>query len=524
MVDVAPQGNERVTAIKLVKGEAKVRGKIDFNDPSDPLSPGCLRKVYVVELDAKRNYTIEMNADPPQPGGGLRVRRGQALPFFDPFLRLEDERGKIMDWNDDIIEGVNLDARVRLQNAAKGKYRIIATTFGENETGDFFLTIRDDNLGIAVGAQPLSDRPLPEPIRVNDKLPSAKSATRNLTITTVCQNDAPLMGDLCWSKDGKAVFLLDDNGSVKRIAWQTSVEEIRLETGLEVESLCVSRAGLLVSLPTMEEVWVLDPETLHVKQRISVPGVRRVTATPASDIAFAAVKATQPPLPAAPNGLPNPKGLPFQPGGGFMPKRPAAPTELQPLEWIMVLDAAKATAVRKYNYSPKNLTVTPDGKYLFAEGGIEALTQYRIDGSELTRDQISPRLAGNGQGIFISPDSKFVCLPSPGGNYAINPNENLPLYTTLIFKTDDLSKPVVAVQTGESPRTIGFDSKAGWIFGHNNQSQFMRFSQTGVKSLEEVLPGDDRLAKTPRQFLPHPDGIGVLIRTQRDVYAITWNK
>ncbi|GEM_PF-3477651 len=513
IVSVRPLGNEQFIEIKLVKGEVKVQGTIALNDPSDPLSPGCHRKVYLIELEANRKYTIEMNADPP------RALGGQLGPgILDPFLMIQDSQGKILDWNDDIAEAFNLDSRIQIRIPAKGKYRIIATSFGVNESGNFFLTVRDDSGGKLVAANKLPQRELPTPAKQGQALNVVQEKHPNLVITTILESEPPLVGDLCWAPGGKAFFALDSQGTLRRIAWPENIEEFRLETKLSASSLALSRAGLLVSYPELEEVWVIDPDTLKVKKQISAPGVQRVTATPATDIAFAAVKY---------KAAPPPKVVPPFPQGGVIFPQPAN-VKPQPTDGIMVLNAASAVPVRQYDqYSPKHLTVTPNGKYLFAEGNIERLLRYRVQGDkgdELIFDEQSQQLAGQGQGIFVSPDSKYVCLTSPGGNYTTDPKVKLQQYTTLIFKTNDLKKDALRIETGESPRIVGFDPKAVAVIAHNNEKQIMLFSETGVKKLQENLPGEDRLAVAPRQFLPHAAGFRMLVRTEKGVYGVEFLK
>jgi len=502
---VAPQPNEKLIPIKLDNGQVKVAGSLTFNDPFDPLSPGCRRKVYEIELEPFREYTIEMMVDPPQPPQrpGVRVQPIQ----LDPYLRLEDAKGTILDFNDDIKETVILDSRMVVGIREKGKYRIIATSFGVNETGNFLLNVRDETRGKPVNAKQLPPRPLPKPAAVDLAQKPAGEKRGDVLITTILQSDTPLVGDLCWAPDGKAFFALDTQGTLRRIDWPENLEIARLTTGSPASSLCLSRAGLLISYPSLHEVWVIDPATLEVQKRVSVPGVERVSAAPASDIACAAVR-----LEAAPPK----KGRQIDDDA----EKAAAS------EGIIILDAKSGKSVRQYAHAPKHLTMTPDGKYVFAEGRIERLVRYRVVGEKndmLFADDESPRLAGNGQGIFTSPDSNYVCLTSPGGNYATDPAMPVKQYTTLIFKTTELKKPAFAIWTGESPRAVGFDPAAGAVVSHNNEKQIMLFSEAGVRTQEENLPGD-RLAVAPRQFLPHPTGGRMLVRTENAVFGVEFAK
>lgn len=508
--------NEAIQEIKLAQEQVRVNGMLNANDPTEPFHPFpvCHRKIYTVELKAGRSYTIEMRMDPPRLGPINRQPRnndnnGQGREL-DAYLIIEDKEGKVLAWNDDIIPQNNLNSRIEppFQPPANDVYRIIATSYWANQTGKYVLEIRDEAAGKPVAAKKLAERALPQPVD-GGPLEVVQEQRPNFSCTTILKSEAPLLGDLCWSPDGAAFFALDSQGTLRRIAWPGNVEERRLATALSPGNLAMSRAGLLVSFPDLQEVWVIDSTTLEVQKRISVPGVQRVTGTPAADVAFAAVKRKQ--LQQLPKNLKAPQPI----EGG----------KTAPAEVIMVLNAANASAVRLYDqYSSKHLTITPDGKFLFAEGHIERLLRYRIQGGELMFEEDSPRLAGNGQGIFVSPDSKYVCLTSPGGNYGTDPMVPLKQYTTLIFKTTDLKKPAFAIWTGEAPHVVGFDAKTATVVSHNNEKQIMLFSEKGDRTREENLPGD-RLAVAPRQFLPHAAGGGrMLVRTEHAVFGVEFSK
>ncbi len=486
-VPVAPQPNEQFIAAKLNHGILRQPGAIQFTDPHHPLNPGHHRKVYLIDLEPDRNYTIELNMDPPR----KLMRNFKQFVNLDPFLLIEDSKGKLLDFNDDINEGFELDSRIQIRVPAKGTYRIECTSFAPNETGKFILNIRDEDMGKPVAAKKLPQRQLPQPAETKQALAVEKTVKRNLQITTIFASDDPLVGDLCWTADAAAFFVLDKNGTLRRIAWPDNVEERKLELAQPASSLTMSRLGLLVSLPQLDEVWLIDTESLQVTKRISAPGLVHVTAAPATDIAIAATR------------------------------QPANPL---PRDVLMVLDVAKGVAVRQYDnyahYSPRHAAMTPDGNYLFTEGGVEQLMRYRVRGDEIVLEEESPRLAAKGTGVFISPDGKHVCLPSPGGNYATDPAVRVEPFTTLIFPAGNLRKPAFSINTGEAPGAVGFDPKSGNVFAHSNDKQFMLFRETGFKSREVNLPGADQFSGQPRQFLTHPAGFQVLVRTEHTIYGV----
>ena len=83
-----PQPNEQFLTVKLQDGKLKEKGNLNFNDPFDRLRQGCHRKVYLVELEEKRRYTLELRMDPPD-----RQPRFQRDVRLDPYLRVEDSAG-----------------------------------------------------------------------------------------------------------------------------------------------------------------------------------------------------------------------------------------------------------------------------------------------------------------------------------------------------------------------------------------------------------------------------------------------
>jgi hypothetical protein len=95
--------------------------KLTANDPLDRVRAGCRHKVYSVKLEAGKEYTIDMTSQ------------------FDTYLRLEDAQQKQLAQDDD--GGGGLNSRIVFQPQKTGTYRIIATTFAADQTGDFQLRI-----------------------------------------------------------------------------------------------------------------------------------------------------------------------------------------------------------------------------------------------------------------------------------------------------------------------------------------------------------------------------------------------
>jgi hypothetical protein len=485
---VIPLAQEQPIEIKLKNGEFKEKGVLAPNDVLDidnhPDRQGmCHRKVYLVELEANRNYVIEMNMHPPQRGPFRDI--GQIR--LDPWLRIEDPQGNKLFEHDDIVRGVELNARIQARFPAKATYRIIATTCDGAQTGEFFLIIRDEDRGKPVTPKQLAKLDLPKAAQAKEPLKTSLQDRRQTQITHIELGGDPLVGDVHWSKDARAAFVLDSKGLLRRIRVPGFVEEKRLDLGQPPSNLALCSEGLVVGLEKLQEAWVIDPDSLQVRGRISAPGVQHLTAAPALPLVFASVR------------------LPGQqfPGIG-----------------VMVLDAAKGVPIRQYDYPLKHVTATPDGKFLFGEGGIERLLRYRIQGDELLPDDESAQIASKGQGIVVSSDSLYVCLPSATGNYTGAVKPPAKPFSTYVYGVNNLREPAFIVHSGAAPRTLGFDRQAELVFGHNQEKELIVFTAKGDKIEEYNLPGGGRLVTEPRQFLAHPDGRKLLIRAERDLYWV----
>jgi len=63
--------------------------------------------------------------------------------LFDTYLRLEDNKGKVLAENDDISPGLNTNSRLLFSAPAAGTYRIVATSFEQRGQGAYTLTLRE---------------------------------------------------------------------------------------------------------------------------------------------------------------------------------------------------------------------------------------------------------------------------------------------------------------------------------------------------------------------------------------------
>jgi len=104
----------------------KKQDKLTADDPKDKMRDECHAKVYTVKLKAGQTYRIDMTttADPKK---------------FDPYLRLENAAGKQLAEDDD--GGGFPNAKIIFKAEQDGSYKVVATTFAPNMTGDYTLTV-----------------------------------------------------------------------------------------------------------------------------------------------------------------------------------------------------------------------------------------------------------------------------------------------------------------------------------------------------------------------------------------------
>jgi hypothetical protein len=118
---------------KLRKKEetTRIADKLTTKDEIDP-GRGCYRKVHKYKFEAGKTYEIRMNRV------GMR----------DPYLRLEDPDGTQLAVDDD--GAGDLNARIIHSCTKSGEYRIIATSCGSGDTGDYVLLITPMAPGTAI--------------------------------------------------------------------------------------------------------------------------------------------------------------------------------------------------------------------------------------------------------------------------------------------------------------------------------------------------------------------------------------
>ena len=89
------------------------------------LSDKAREQSYPLKMAAGKTYMIDMTS-----------------AEFDTYLRLEDDKGKVLAENDD-ISPQNLNSRIIFNCKEEGSYRIVATSYQQAGQGAYLLTLRE---------------------------------------------------------------------------------------------------------------------------------------------------------------------------------------------------------------------------------------------------------------------------------------------------------------------------------------------------------------------------------------------
>jgi hypothetical protein len=336
-------------------------------------------------------------------------------------------------------------------------------------------------LAAALVALALLARPIPAPAA--DSLKGDPLTKDDVTAYPIELDGKALLPCLVWADEkGSAFFACDANGVLRLISFPEFTEKKKKDLERKVAWVAMTGEGLLLTLPDPQEAWLLNPDSLETKKKIAVPSLKRAVGAPAASY-----------------------GAAF--GGNQIDNR----------LYLLDLKAGKAVpfvaptvGVRRIDLGNFDPVMSPDGKYVFCRG-LENIVKYAIDKGKLKYQETSPRIQQGalGAGIQVSPDSKYVCLPSGGGNYGAN-------YSTYVYPVTNVKKPEFTLESGPYPQAVGFDPAAGWVYGQGNGHELILFTATGIKKKEYKIEDGHSV----KQYLPHPGGNKLLLLSDKRLWEI----
>jgi hypothetical protein len=231
--------------------------------------------------------------------------------------------------------------------------------------------------------------------------------------------------------------------------------------------VAVSSEGVAVLSTADHEVALFDSNTLARRLKINAPGARWLGASPKSAQAIVLTEALE----------------------------------------IADLKAGKLLATQIVGAPPafakfKNLALSPDGKYLFAQAGDYSLHRARIEGTSIVHDASMPAPVKSTAVFQISPDSKHmtICYPS-----ALRSTAGKKIQRADVYAIDNWKVPAYSLPT--RLRLAAF-AEGGGLFG-DTDNNIARFYANPAKEAANVNSWST--AATPKCLLAAPGTNGCLV-------------
>lgn len=385
----------------------------------------------VVKLLAKPGYAV----------GAVNIKAGQFLDGMSiTFMKVKDGKLDPGDaYDSEWIGGGNPPPPTRLGGTGAPVVGIIGKT---NKTSllalGLVLQAGKDGPVAGNGPDPMPGGAIANP--APNQFFNGDVALRHFTFA----KPGPISSDIVWTRDGKSIFVLQDNGLLQRINVANGHTEQFLDIGGKCTGLAMSGEGLVIAAAGAGQLLVVDPDKLaDVKKKIPLAGLSKVSAGKDAALAWA--------------GVPNPSGRGLA---------------------LKAVDLKTGATLKTHaNFEIWHFAASPDGKFVFVAND-DGLSRYKADLDNLTREDVSFRIGGNNtRRICLSYDSKFVAMPSGGGNGVNLPNHPpLKNYPTYIYRTGNLKVPAAAYAAGGFPRAVGIDPKNGVILAQNNGKPLIIYS------------------------------------------------
>lgn len=381
-----------------------------------------------------------------------------------------------------------------------GNNRRTETPVYKQPSGDF----ERDRWGRRIWSGPVEGGTIPTPRASDSPLSGRTRSVEDLSVQSLNLDVENLSPTMQWSGDGKHLFLFGSDGVLRRVAFPSLVEEIVLETKQTGGSMRWCRVGLIVVIQNLGQIWLIDPKTLEVKNRF------HTNENYEFDIASSRTR-----------------------GDVYISDRYGDRLTLIDVEQgktrtkIESMDLHDKYFNQLTSWDEKGYlgelslaAMSPDGKFIFCEGS-DCLNRFRIIGDELVFEERSPKIgSSNPLGIYISPDSQYVALPSGGGNDRPKVPEGYPEeddYVTYLYRTSDLKYPALVLTGGRHPGAIQIDPVSGKIYMENSEKHLIIFDDKGVRLKDYQLSHRHDHVK---QILVHPTGGRMLILTDENLLFV----
>ncbi len=415
---------------------------------------------YVTSLARLGNQSIQGNPLPPQGGHYFFNVDDLSNPAFifpqsHERLGFNPAQNKFYTWSDDQLFVLNANGDIAQKIISEFRF-VLGAGFMDVRRDGKVLVLR----GWASLCVIVDESTVPKVV----KTPGAESLVDHVVlddghirITRLNLRTPHQMPEIIWNTDGTSFYLLDERGVLREVS-ATNLSVINM---LALPDVPTSMAATINHLLVVGEnrVHVIDRSDLTLIRTIELPRMaEKILASAGSRYGFVVIDRDI--------------LLPIDPAGG----RTGFPIVARDLAELSGASARNDTMTPPlHNWS--HAIMTPDGKYIFSLSW-DALNRCSVNGTRLIYEETGPRIGGNG--IVISPDSKYVLARDWGGNepspeWAVATGGLASLY---LFRVSDLHTPVGVISMPAYIGSLAIDS-ANRVFYANADDKLIRFDQKG---------------------------------------------
>lgn len=317
---------------------------------------------------------------------------------------------------------------------------------------------------------------LPKNSGVDIGIPRAEGALKYVELDV---DAAQIVDQILWSSDRTHLFVLSQQGLLRKIEASTFRQVATIDFGLSCSSFGISQEGLVVGFKGSDLICVVDDKDLTVKRPIAVRDLESVATGVGSSLAY--VVCTQ-------NGQ-EALAIVDLTNGNILTSQSAAVIQQRSRN---VKSQGPSTLLSRFQV----VALTPDGQYVFCSS-VGYL--YRISALNLQIEERSPRIYDLTERLDFSPDSRFVAVPSTGELGPGGFGEQAGAY---VFDVNDLSKPTVIVPQKTRPSVFTWDVATQKLYTFKSGKVVVNSSQGQEEATYKILDEVNR----PRHLSMHPDG------------------
>ncbi|MFO0808197.1 MAG: hypothetical protein U0746_06205, partial [Gemmataceae bacterium] len=303
----------------------------------------------------------------------------------------------------------------------------------------------------------------------------------------------PRNHEMCWAGDGKHFYVLSADNILYRISADGRKAVRSLDIAQPCEGLARCTAGLIVTLPDLEQVWLIDPVTLRVKVRKQLGGLHTAVTAPDLDFALALCGS---------RGVGTTRGV-------------QAITRIDwPTEELTVLDVTNVPLYAGFGLqTPARSVLAPDGKALYGCNSDGRLAAFTVEPNKvILRESSGLTCSSDLVPLVLSPDGKHLAAPSSSGTNT----------TTAVVAATDLQTTLFEPNGRGQGRPAGFTSDSMRVFTHTVDSPLVEFDLTGKQVATHNI-GPNRPAGTwGLAYAASPDGKLLLMQTTTELLLIEW--